>query len=822
MNNKLLFFLFTFFLIPLFLNAQRASVEGVIMNVEDNTPVVFAGVTLHQSTDSLVVTGDMTNENGRFFISGIPNGNYLLQFQYYGVVQWYDRTITVSNSNNKVNLDTLRFTGSNLLKAAIVTAQKPLFEVKHGTLTMNVEANPTAGGDNVLELLKKMPSVIVDHNDDISIEGKSGVLILIDDKPTYLSGDDLKGLLRSMPANTVESIEVMKKPSARYDAQGTAGVINIITKKEKKLGINGSVYAGIGYAKNFREQFGFNLTSRFGKFVVAANYSLYNQKSSNSSMSTTEYLRNDDTIKMKSNELDDERWGSNHNWTGHNFSLSGDYFINKRNVISLMYRGNINQSKGVGKSFTRLYTNNLPDSSYSTLGNSKSNSGNHTLNLNYKHSFDTTGNSNLHIDLIYSNNKRYSENFSTVNYHRYNFQELYRKEEVSNFSDPSKTNVFSFKADFEHEINDDMNLEAGAKISYVQNENFNKAFRDGKQLQEMNNHFIYQENIDALYAIFSYVTPFKMDMQVGLRAEYTWTKGTQKATNQSDTNRYFNIFPNISFSYKLPKDHQLELSYRYSIYRPGYHSLNPFVNTMDPNNWYTGNPKLRPNYTHSVTFDWSWKYKIYVWAGYNYTKDDYEDMVFLAPESGVTISRPENIGKVHNVNIGTSLRFTVGKWWNMHYNLGFDMGQLQYDYVEKRVIKNAWNAWFYFNESFTIAKNYFIELSGYGSPTTEGLFGRNSGRVTINLGARALFLDKKLSVRLSLNDIFDNGYWRENYTYPNGMKTTGEWLWESRSVWLSCSYQFGKQDIQSRRLRGDSDELNRVGGGGGNSGGKGQ
>ncbi|MDR2979544.1 MAG: TonB-dependent receptor [Bacteroidales bacterium] len=811
-------FLLSFFL-PFFLHAQRGRVEGIIINVTNDKPVSYAGVTLHLPTDSTVVTGEMTDEEGKFSISQVPNGSYLLQFQYFGVVQWYDKTVTVSNSNPTANLDTLRFNGSNLLEAAVITAQKPLFEMKHGTIAMNVEANPTAGGDNVIELLKKMPGVIVDQNDDITIEGKSGVVILIDDKSTYLSGDDLKGYLRSMLANTVERIEVMKKPSARYDAQGTAGVINIITKKEKKLGINGSVFAGLGYAKNFREQAGFNLTARFGKFVFSGNYSLYNQKSSNSSTNTTEYLRNGDSIKMGTNELDDEKWGSRYTWTGHNFSFSSDYFINKKNVVSLLYRGNVNSSSGNGNSFTRLYTNSMVDSSYQSINQSKNNAGNHTINLNYKHSFDTAGTHNLHVDMIYSHNNRHSESHSNIEYHKYNFQELYRKEGVSNYSDPSRTNIFTTKVDYEYEINDDMNVEAGVKSSFVKNENFNKAFRDGEQLQKMNNHFVYQENINAAYAIFSYTTPFSMEVQLGLRGEHTRTKGMQKATGQSDTNQYFNIFPNLSLSYELPKNHQLELSYRYSIYRPEYHNLNPFVNTLDPNYWYTGNPYLKPDYTHNVELNWSWKYKIYFWIGYSYTKDDYTNMSFLDSESGVMISLPENIGKIHLLDVGTSVRISPWKWWSMQYNVGFDVGQSQYDYIEKPVIKNTYSGWFYFNQSFTIAKNYFLELSGYGSPPSEDIFGHNGGRVTINAGARALFFKKKLSIRLSLNDIFDNGYWRENYTYPNGMKTTGEWLWESRSMWLSCSYQFGKQDIQSRRLRSDSDELNRVGGGGDSSGG---
>lgn len=230
---KIRIFTFLGLCLPILCTAQKGSITGIIEDSRNSEKIAFAGVTLMKAQDTALIRGVASESDGSFVINNIGNGDYLIQVYYTGFDKWTSVPVSVTNEKKEINLGTIKLLPSAfMLNAAEVRATKPIFEMKHGTMTMNVDANPTATGDNVIELLKKMPSVMVDHNDNISIEGKSGVMILIDDRPTYLSGEDLTGLLKSMSSNLIDRIEVMKKPSARYDAQGTAGIINIITKKE--------------------------------------------------------------------------------------------------------------------------------------------------------------------------------------------------------------------------------------------------------------------------------------------------------------------------------------------------------------------------------------------------------------------------------------------------------------------------------------------------------------------------------------------------------------------------------------------------------------
>ena len=808
---KIRYWCILLFYLPISTFAQRGSIRGSITDEHSRENLMYASITLLDGKDTSLIRGVNSEPDGSFVIRNIPYGDYFVQVFYTGYEKWLSRKITLNKENDKVDLDTIALRiPPNLLNMTEVRATKPLFEMKHGTMTMNVEADPTAAGDNVLELLKKMPSVIVDHEDQVSIEGKSGVTILIDDKPTYLSGDDLISLLKSMPTSMIDKIEVMRNPSSRYDAEGTAGIINIVTKKERRLGINGAVNASIGYSKNFKHNEGFNLNMRSGKLYLMAGYSFNHRRNSNSIRSLNQYLRGTDTVRITTNARDEELWGNHSRSQGHNFSLGGDYSINKKNSIGLFYRGNIGNNRGDGNIYNRIYTNNLLDSSSVNHSSSRSHSFNQTFNVNYKHSFDSLG-KDLYIDFIYSSNSRRNRGMNDLTYFHHQ-SDSERTETRENVTDPSRTNVLTLKADYEHTANDRIKWAAGIKSSYVYNENSNRNYRNGAIYQNMINHFIYKENINAAYVQFSATANDNVDIRLGMRAEHTYINGLLKTTEESNTQNYFNLFPSFSISYRMPKNNNLDLFYRYSISRPGYSNLNPFVNASDPYDWYTGNPRLKPRFGHNISLNYSWKYILNVWAGYNYTIDSYANMIYTDPESNIRLSIPENIGKSHSLNMGISARIKVTKWWNMNYYVGGSYGKQTFLYREKTVEKNIFSNWFNFNQSFTFLKNYSADISGNGSLPSEGTFGRNSGRITVNAGIRGHFLNRMLTVRLTVNDIFNNGFWKSHYIYPDGSIRNTESRWESRSVWLSVSYRFGKQDIQPRNRRtGTDEELERMG-----------
>lgn len=801
--------------LPFQIFAQKGTITGVLLDGNTGEQIFSAGVMLMSGKDTLVINGTQTEMDGSFSLDITEYGEYFVKTNAFGYEAWLSRKLKISREEKSLSLDTIRLIRpSNMLHTLVITAQKPLFESKHGTLTMNVEADPTAAGDNVLELLKKMPSVMVDHEEEVSIEGKSGVTILIDDKPTYLSGEDLTALLKSMPSDMVEKIEVMRNPSARYDAEGTAGIINIVTKKEKRLGINGSVYAGIGYSRHLRHNEGFSLNARSGKLYLTASYSYNDRKSSNSSRSANQHYLLGDTIRLTTNELDDELWGYNSHWRGHNFSLGGDYSINKKNSIGFSYRGNLSENSSAGNSTRRYYTNDRQDSLYRNSSNSSRSSFNQTLNLNYKHSFDSTG-KDMYVDFIYSNNRRGSSSENEMSYFLPENEQSHRQEIRENITTPIPTNILSVKIDYEHPFTDKVKLDAGIKSGFVKNQNHNSQYRNNNFIDELENHFIYKESISAAYIQISASLSEKIDVRFGLRGEYTWLEGEQRTTKEKKSQNYPAIFPTLSISYKLPKMNNIDFFYRNSIYRPGYHNLNPYINVSDPNNWYTGNPLLRPQYSHNFNLSYSWQYKLSFSVGYSYVTDSYTSMVYTDDQTGIRLSRPENIGKSHSIHGSISARFNVGRWWNMNYYIGETIGKEIFDYRNKVVTTNVFSNWFHFNNSFTFLKNYAFDISGHGSLPSKSTFGRNRGRINVNAGFKASLLKKMMTLRLSINDIFDNGRWSSDYVYPDGSSSKSESRWESRSVYLSLSYRFGKQDIQPRNRRnGSSEEMERMGGGG--------
>lgn len=811
---KIRFYVALFFLLPFHLFAQRGTISGTLVDELSGESVLHAGVMLMMASDTSVVNGTSSGTDGSFALNSIEFGEYYIQTNAVGYEMWLSHKIRISRDNSKVALDTIYLRKpSNMLAAAVITVQKPLFETKHGTLTMNVESDPTAAGDNTLELLKKIPSVMVDQDEAISVEGKSGVTILIDDKPTHLSGDDLTALLKSMPSNMVEKIEVMSNPSARYDAEGTGGIINIVTKKEKRLGINGSISAGMGYSGHFRHNEGVMLNARTGKLYLTASYSYNNRNSANSSRSSNQYSLLGNTIRQTTNELDDELWGNNSQWEGHNFSFGGDYSINKKNSIGIFYRGNLSQNKGDGLSVRRYYSNDIQDSLYRNERNSDGSSFNQTVSLNYKHAFDTTG-KELYVDFMYSNNNRESYSENEMRYFLPENEQLYRQESRRSITDPTQTDVYTLKLDYEHPFTDKVQLGTGVKTGFVKNENRNYQYRNDDFIEELENHFIYRESISAAYIQISATLSEKFDMRFGLRGEYSWLEGEQLTTKEKNPQSYPALFPTLSVTYNMKNMSNMGFYYRNSIYRPGYYNLNPYVNVSDPNNWNAGNPLLRPQYAHSFSLSYSWKYKINLSMGYTYTSDSYTTMTYTDEQTGTRLSKPENIGKSHSLNGGISARFKVGKWWNMNYYFGGSYGKQIFDYRNEVVEKNVFSNWFNFNESFTFLKNYAIEIFGHGRLPSESTFGRDKGRIYVSAGFKANFLKRMLTVSLNVNDIFNNGVWSSDYVYPDGSSSKSESRWESRSVNLSISYRFGKQDIQPRsRRNGSSDEMDRMGSG---------
>ncbi len=818
-----IFFLSLVFTVSSF--AQKSGkISGVFLDSKTRESIPAVGVQLLKLPDSTQVAALFADGNGKFLIEPVSQGKYTLMASMLGYKK-KEIPVELKKSDSEVNLgEILLETEATQLAGVEVISQKPLIEHQAGKIVMNVAENPTTTGDNVLELLKKVPGVTVDNNDNITLNGKSGITILLDDKPTYVSGEALSALLKNMSSDQIEKIEVMNNPSSKYDAEGAAGIINIKTKRNNNIGINGSVYASGGYAGNkVKHSEGADLSFRSGKWILygSANNSYYPYK--NSSVYTRELANGN---RFETNRGDGEDWQSGGSSKNQSFKLGADYYIDKKNVVGFLWRSQGWSSDNDNYSNTRIFNQDVLDSSYREQNNSENSSGNNTFNLNYKHTFDSTGRF-LSFDVDYvQRNTDYKGTENTRYYMGDDFsQNPYRIENYL-LQRPITSDILSFKSDYMHPFTKTLSLEAGIKVSFVENDNDQKSYLESVMDSTRTNHFIYNENIFAAYAIVNKQFSEKTSLQLGLRYELTDTKGhllNPDITN--DQKPYGGLFPNINFHQQLTKNQALDVSYRYRLSRPNYRNLNPFIYRDGPYSISMGNPGLKPQYTHTVDISHSFFNKLFTSIGYNYEKDDYSRIQYFDTATNITTSIPQNIGKGQSIYADISFQGNITKWWMSSNYLWANLSVVDFDYGTYKVNnkdKPNYSFGLWSGQYFTLPKNFTAELTCNYHPKSRETFSDSRSQFSLSAGLKKTFFDKKLTARVSVNDLLNSsGSWEEKESYPDGTKTDGVWRWESRQVWLSVSYRFGKQDIQPRQRKSASDdEQGRMGNGGGSGTGK--
>ncbi len=618
-----------------------------------------------------------------------------------------------------------------------------------------------------------------------------------------------------MQTASVEKVEAITTPSAKYDADGASGSLNIKTKKNNDVGINGSVYASGGYSNVFKHNEGVDLSARLKKVTLFGSFGLSSYPNKSDYRSQIIYPNG---TSFETNTQDDERWLSSYKSAGQNYRFGGDYYINDKNTIGFVWSMNKSSSDNDNTGFTRIKRNEIVDSAYKSISDGNGDYTNNTLNFNYHHTFDTLG-TEMNIDFDYSNNQNPRTSNNDIDYYGGNFT-TFNREELTNNNTENSTTVYSGKIDFEHPFSKKIRLESGAKASWVTNDNdLQSTFNSTIDLSRTN-HFIYKENIYAAYGTLNMNFTEKTGLKVGLRGEYTYNKGYLENLDTAHEQKYFNLFPNISFRQQLSKNHELGFSYRYSLYRPGYYALNPFLYRNSQYSYSQGNPELKPQYTHNLSLSYSYKSLIFTDISYSNTKDNYSYLDYYDKNTYVSISRPQNIGKGQSLGFSLNGGGQITKWWTCWAYLYGDLTSSTFQYIDSTVTTQTFYSSIWMGNYFTITKSLTGEISLWGRPKTSDYFSTTKGRISVSMGLKQMLFDKKMTIRLSVQDIFATSYWKSEQTYPSGVVYKAESQWGGRSFWLTLSYRFGKQDIKLRqRSTASQDEQGRMSNGGGNSGG---
>ncbi|QNK63370.1 TonB-dependent receptor [Pedobacter sp. PAMC26386] len=798
-------------------NAQTSNGEGKLSGKvldEKHINQSYVSVSLLAAKDSTLIKGSITDDNGSYSFERLPEGKYLVAFNMMGYTRVFKGPYAINATRKTYNIDNVELAPtSKQLNSVNIVARKPLVERQIDKTVLNVENSVLAAGNTALEILEKAPGVSVDKDGNVSLRGKTGVTVMLDGKPTYLSSEQLANLLRSTEGNAIQSIELITNPSAKYDAAGNSGIINIKLKKNRNYGTNGSVTAGAGYGRYYKANGGFSLNHRekkfnaFGEFNYGKNkrfHDLNIDRVNNTTTDQTFFRQTSTQVGLRDN---------------YNYKTGIDYFINDKNTIGFAvngYRasGNNNDTKVL----TLIGSQPLKtDSSVLAYNPSQYKYTGITYNMNYKGTIDTTG-QEISADADYSRYRGFQNNEYDNTYLDAKGQPS-KAPYIFRNRTPSLVKILAAKVDYTLPINKKTKLETGLKSSKVNTDNVSdfENFLNNNWQSDIprSDHFIYDENINAGYVNLN--REFTgLTVQLGLRAEQTNSKGNSVPSQKISNRHYFDLFPSVFVNRVLSKNHEVGFSYSRRIDRPDYEDLNPFIHFVDLYSYSVGNPFLNPQYTNSFEVSYSYKKTINATLGYSHTNNAISRVLISDTLKKTLFISSQNLAEKKSYSLNINSPLTLFKWWTTNNNLTVFYNEFSTPNLLGMPYKGGKTA-FNFNSNQTITLNGTtnFELSGfYRSPQVDGTLSVKP-IYGIDLGVSKSFMEKKLSIKLAANDVFNLQKFRITSALPSQNYSVNE-KGESQVFRLTCSYRFGSSSIKGARQRskGSSEEENRVKSGG--------
>ena len=820
--KKLLLFIAALYIFSTTAHAQTSAVITGFIKDEQGKGLQAVTASLLRRKDSSLAKLAVSDATGKYeFVNSKP-GQYFVSVSLVGYVKTNSAIIEAANANIKLP-DLVLKAASKDLAEVTVQAKKPFIETKIDKTVVNVEASPTSAGATALEILEKSPGVSVNSDGAISLRGKAGVIVMLDGKPTYMSSSDLANLLKNMPASALDQVEIMTNPSAKFDASGNSGIINIKTKKGRSNGFNGSFT--LGASTSFFNPYGalylipksqnsFNFNYKHNKINFFGSYNPNFFRGRNALNIDRNFYTNG-VLDGSSSLLTNFKFG-NFNQT---LKLGLDYQADKKNLFGVVVSGFAFDGHPTPVTTSTLKDQNGNTSSIlESLTNNNTHLKNFTGNLNWKHNFDSAGRE-LTADLDYVVYRNISDLLLTTNVYNASGtqlgQPLYLQGNL-----PSDISIWSFKSDYTLPFKNGR-LEAGVKSSLVTNDNkvdYSRELPDKSWIPDSrSNHFIYDENINAAYINVNKQIK-KWTLQGGLRAENTIAKGKQVSNDSTFTRNFTNLFPTAFISYAVNKNNQLTVSYGRRITRPNYQDLNPFTYFLDSLTYRVGNPYLLPQFTHNIELSYAYKSKFIVTANYNNTNDVISQILRQNSATKITYNTSENIARFTNIGLSITAPASFTSWWNAnfftniynnHYVGVYNADPIDISYTSFMV--NITNSF-----TFSKKKGFSGELSGFYRYKTVDQLAVSEPVYQMGIGLQKQIMQGKGTLRLNVRDPFAWQRFASSIRYSD-IDLHALARPDVRQATFTFTYRFGKNTPGSqprRRNSGAQDEQNRVGGNG--------
>jgi hypothetical protein len=790
--------------------SQAQQVNGLTKD-ESGAPLNGATASLIKANDSSTIKLAVTKANGSYIFPGIKEGNYKVRVTYIGYKPAFSPSFSFSSSDVTVpELKLSKISGN--LSNVTVTSQKPMVEVKADKTILNVEGTINAVGSNALELLRKSPGVLLDKDDNISLSGKNGVQVYIDGRPTPLSGQDLANYLKTLQSSQIEAIELITNPSAKYDAAGNAGIINIKLKKNKSLGTNGSVNAGWNMGLSAKYNAGASLNYRNKKINIFSTYSYT-------------YAPNEQHVDIKRTVLDslfDQKGTILDVRKAHNFKIGADYFLNKKTTIGVMVNGILADPTSTSNSKTYISntTTNMVDRILIAGNNNSMKRHNANINLNYNYT-DPKGTSLV----VNADRGAYDLNSNQFqpNYYYDASGQVKLSSVIYHIISPAQININSIKADYEENFMKGK-LGFGGKSAWIKTDNDFQRYNVNGSVEELDkdrsNHFIYKENINAGYV--NYNRQYKKFMiQGGIRAENTVSEGVSNGLKSNGSSyidnissfkrSYTDLFPSAAITFNKNPKKQWSLTYSRRIDRPAYQDLNPFEFKLDEYTFMKGNINLRPQYTNSFGITHIYKYKLNMTLNYSHVKDLFTQIIDTAEKSKAFVSK-KNLATQDIVNLSVSYPFQH-KSYSLFTSISSNYSKYKADFgAGRKVDLGAFGFNLFAQNSLKFAKTWTAELSGFfNAPTLyQGSF-KGKSIYSVDAGISKQVMKGKATIKASVSDVFNTLKFRATSDFA-GQVMNFSYRQESRQFKLNFNFRFGNNGVKPARQRttGAEDELKRV------------
>lgn len=803
-----------------FAQTTTGKITGIITDNTGKT-LTAASVSLVKAKDSALVKLAITGKDGTYEFENIKEGDYLLAITSIGFEKKFSNSFSVSAAAvTKVEPLQLNEAAKGM-EGVTVTAKRPFIETKIDKTVVNVDASPTSAGATALEVLEKSPGITVSNDGAISLRGKAGVIVMMDGKQTFLSATDLANLLKNMPASAIDQIEIMTNPSAKYDASGNSGVINIKTKKGRTAGFNGSIMTGITtsyYEANGtfyvipKSQNSINFNYRKNKINFFGNYNP-NFFSGRSQLEFTRTKLNQAKDILGYNDVETQFKFGNKN---HTLKLGLDYFADKKNTFGIVVSGFTFSGHPTPTTVTTTADENHQVlSRMVSLTDNKIRFKNLTSNFNYRHVFDSTGRE-LTADFDFITYSNTSDMQLVTDFYQGNGMPAGDQLKLKGHL-PASINIYSVKSDYVHPFKKGGRLEAGLKSSFVENDNLvdYKRWNGSDWVNDgRSNHFVYDENINAVYLNANKQVK-KWSFQAGLRLENTIAKGYQYNNDSTFKRNFTNLFPSTFISYELNKTNTVTVSYSRRITRPNYQDLNPFIYFLDSLSYRKGNPFLLPQFTHNIELSHSFKSKLITTLNYNSTNRVISQI--LKPDGDIVYMTSENVARFRNIGISITAPLPVTKWWNLNLFTNIYNNHYEGTY-ENRPLDISYTSFMVnMTQTFTLKQGFTLEMTGFYRARGVDQLTISEPMYLVSFGGQKQVLKGKGTVRLNLRDPF----WLQRFkgrTQYDIVDNRIQNRWDNRQVTATFTYRFGKNGQQNppprRRNSASQDEQNRVGQGG--------